>query len=32
MRTIARSSAYQLSSRFRGEWQERYTPYFARKL
>ena len=32
MRTIARSSAYQLSSRFTGEWQERYTPYFARKL
>jgi sugar lactone lactonase YvrE len=32
MRTIARSSAYQLSSRFDGEWQERYTPYFARKL
>ena len=30
MRTIARSSAYQLSSRFDGEWQERYTPYFAR--
>ncbi|MBI3262804.1 MAG: DUF1553 domain-containing protein [Acidobacteria bacterium] len=31
MRTIARSSAYQLSSRFDGDWQERYTPYFARK-
>lgn len=31
MRTIARSSVYQLSSRFEGEWQERYTPYFARK-
>lgn len=31
MRTIATSSAYQLSSRFDGEWQERYTPYFARK-
>lgn len=30
MRTIARSSAYQLSSRFDGEWKERYTPYFAR--
>ncbi len=32
MRTIARSTAYQLSSRFTGDWQERYTPYFARKL
>jgi hypothetical protein len=30
MRTIARSSAYQLSSRFDREWKERYTPYFAR--
>lgn len=30
MRTIARSSAYQLSSRFEGEWKDRYTPYFAR--
>jgi hypothetical protein len=30
MRAIARSSAYQLSSRFDGEWKERYTPYFAR--
>jgi hypothetical protein len=30
MRTIARSSAYQLSSRFDGEWKESYTPYFAR--
>jgi len=30
MRTIARSSAYQLSSRFDGEWKEGYTPYFAR--
>jgi Protein of unknown function (DUF1549)/Protein of unknown function (DUF1553) len=30
MRTLARSSAYQLSSRFDGEWNERYTPYFAR--
>jgi hypothetical protein len=31
MRTIARSSVYQLSSRFEGEWHERYAPYFARK-
>ena len=30
MRTIARSSAYQLSSRFDGEWKESFTPYFAR--
>jgi Protein of unknown function (DUF1549)/Protein of unknown function (DUF1553) len=36
MRTVARSSAYQLSSRFHkegqegGEWKESYTPYFAR--
>jgi hypothetical protein len=30
MRTLARSSAYQLSSRFDGEWKESYTPYFAR--
>jgi len=30
MRTIARSSAYQLSSGFEGEWKESYTPYFAR--
>src|SRR5688572_29698228 len=30
MRTITRSSAYQLSSRFDGEWKDAYTPYFAR--
>lgn len=30
MRRMARSSAYQLSSRFDGEWKDRYTPYFAR--
>jgi len=30
MRTLARSSVYQLSSRFDGEWKESYTPYFAR--
>ena len=29
-RTITRSSAYQLSSRFDGQWRESYTPYFAR--
>jgi hypothetical protein len=32
MRTIARSSTYQLSSRFDGDWKESYTPYFARKF
>jgi hypothetical protein len=30
MRTITRSSAYQLSSRFPGEWKDRYTAFFAR--
>jgi len=30
MRTITRSSAYQLSSRYEGQWKESYTPYFAR--
>ena len=30
MRLIAKSSAYQLSSRFAGEWQPRYATYFAR--
>ena len=32
IRTIANSSAYQLSSRFTGVWSEAYTPYFARKF
>lgn len=32
MRSITKSSAYQLSSKFAGEWKEEYTPYFARKL
>lgn len=32
MKTITKSSAYQLSSRYDGEWKEEYTPYFARKL
>ncbi|MFN0119465.1 MAG: DUF1549 and DUF1553 domain-containing protein [Blastocatellia bacterium] len=30
MRTITRSTAYQLSAQFDGEWKEAYTPYFAR--
>jgi len=30
MRTLVRSSAYQLSSRLDGKWRESYTPYFAR--
>lgn len=29
--TICRSSAYQLSAQFAGEWKDAYTPYFARK-
>ncbi|MBM3727970.1 MAG: DUF1553 domain-containing protein [Acidobacteria bacterium] len=29
---IAKSSAYQLSSRFAGPWKEQYAPYFARKV
>lgn len=31
IRTIMKSSAYQLSSSFPGEWRESYTPYYARK-
>ncbi len=31
LRRIMTSSAYQLSSKFDGEWQESYTPYYARK-
>ena len=31
VKTIMKSSAYQLSSSFPGEWQETYTPYYARK-
>ena len=29
--TIAKSSAYQLSSRYPGEWKLDYVPYYARK-
>ncbi|MFN7922529.1 MAG: DUF1553 domain-containing protein [Bryobacteraceae bacterium] len=32
LRLIAKSSAYQLSSRFSGEWKEAYAKYFARKF
>ncbi len=32
MKVITKSSAYQLSSRYEGEWKEEYTTYFARKL
>ena len=32
LRTICRSSAYQLSARFEGEWKESYTRYYARKF
>ena len=31
VRRIMKSSAYQLSSRFDGEWKESYAPYYARK-
>ncbi len=30
MKTIMKSNAYQLSSRYPGEWKEAYTPYYAR--
>ncbi len=32
MKTITRSSAYQLSSNFSGEWKPEYAKYFARKF
>lgn len=32
MRTILKSSAYQLSSSFPGEWKDDYAPYYARKF
>jgi hypothetical protein len=32
LRLIARSSAYQLSSTFPGEWEAAYAPYYARKF
>lgn len=31
VKTIMKSSGYQLSSRFEGEWKEEYAPYYARK-
>jgi hypothetical protein len=31
VRTLMRSSAYQLSSRYEGEWKPEYTSYYARK-
>jgi hypothetical protein len=31
-RTIANSSAYQLSARYDGDWKDAYTKYFARKF
>jgi len=31
LRTLMRSSAYQLSSRFEGEWKPEYTTYYSRK-
>jgi hypothetical protein len=32
LKLIAKSSTYQLSSRFDGEWKEEWTPLFARKF
>ena len=32
VRTVMNSSAYQLSSKFEGEWKQEYTPYYARKF
>ena len=32
IKTVMKSSAYQLSSRFDGDWKEAYTPYYARKF
>ena len=32
VKRIMKSSAYQLSSRYEGEWQESYAPYYARKF
>ena len=32
MSTICRSSAYQLSARFPGQWKDSYTKYYARKF
>lgn len=32
LETILKSSAYQLSSNFDGEWKEAYAPYYARKF
>ena len=32
MKTIMKSSAYQLSPHFDGEWKESYTPYYARRF
>ena len=31
IKTIMKSSAYGLSSRYDGEWKDSYTPYYARK-
>jgi len=32
LRTIANSTAYQLSARYDGEWKDQYSKYFARKF
>src|SRR5438874_1183871 len=32
MKTIMKSNAYQLSSKFPEKWSDKYTPYYARKF
>lgn len=32
VKTVMKSNAYQLSTRFDGEWKSAYVPYYARKL
>jgi hypothetical protein len=32
MSLITKSNAYQLSSRYSGEWKAEYVPYYARKF
>ncbi|MBI3279018.1 MAG: DUF1553 domain-containing protein [Acidobacteria bacterium] len=32
VKAVMKSSAYQLSSQFRGEWKDDYAPYYARKF
>ena len=32
LKTVMKSSAYQLSSRYDGEWKDEYAPYYARRF